>query len=139
MPDRRTTDRRKSANTPDEKISRQRERREADRRDSPRFPMRFLVRDHGEDNLWEEREGDLSLGGIHWLAVHPPRGERVDVRFRLPGIPREIRAQGEIIRLSEAGKVLGFHVRFTDLDVESELAIARYIDEQLAPRARRGS
>jgi hypothetical protein len=100
-----------------------------DRRDSPRYAMSFLVRDLGEENLWEEREGDLSIGGIHWLGKTPPRGQHVEVRFRLPKVPREIRAQGEIIRLSEAGKGIGFHVRFTELDVESELAVARYIDD----------
>lgn len=101
--------------------------------------MHFLVREHGDQSAWEEREGDLSLGGIHWLATHPPRAEQVEVRFRLPGVPREIRAHAEIIRLSEAGKALGFHVRFTELAVESELAIARYIDDQVATRSRRDS
>ena len=60
-----------------------------------------------------------------------PKSQVVDVRFRLPGVPKEIRARGEIIRLSEGGKGIGFHVRFTELDVESELAVARYIDDLL--------
>src|SRR5687768_6337345 len=101
MSERRETDRRRSLNTPDEKISRQRDRRLGDRRDSPRYPMKFLVRDVGEDNHWEERDGDLSIGGIHWMGKTPPKGERVEVRFRLPGVPRELRALGEIIRLSD--------------------------------------
>jgi len=130
--ERRTLDRRSNPNTPEEKISRVRERRMEDRRDSPRFPMSFLVRDLGEDNLWEEREGDLSVGGIHWLGKTPPRGQNVEVRFRLPGVPRELRAQGEIIRLSSDDKGIGFHVRFTELDVTSELAIAKYIDDLIA-------
>lgn len=129
MSERRSIERRRSGNTPDEKISRVRERRMGDRRDSPRFPMKFLVRDTGEENLWEEREGDLSIGGIHWTGSTSPKGQHVDVRFRLPGVPKEIRAQGEIIRLTEAGKGLGFHVRFTELDVESELAVAKYLDD----------
>lgn len=102
-----------------------------DRRDSPRLPMTFLIRDQGEDSPWEEREGDISIGGIHWLGKTSPNSQKVEVRFRLPGVPKEIRAQGEIIRLSEGGKGIGFHVRFTELDVESELAVARYIDDQL--------
>ncbi len=131
MSERRTTERRSNTNTPEEKISRVRERRMGDRRDSPRYPMTFLVRDTGEDNVWEEREGDLSIGGIHWLGKTSPSSQKVDVRFRLPGVPKEIRAHGEIIRLSEGGKGIGFHVRFTELDVDSELAVARYIDDLL--------
>ncbi|MBX5481331.1 MAG: PilZ domain-containing protein [Myxococcaceae bacterium] len=137
MSERRQTDRRRSANTPEEKISRIRERRQGDRRDSPRYPMTFLVRDSGEDNLWEEREGDLSLGGIHWRGKTPPKGKAVDVRFRLPGVPREIRAQGEIIRLQDLDGGIHFHVRFTELDVKDELAIARYLDDRIAEDAAR--
>lgn len=97
--------------------------------------MTFLVRDQGEDNLWEERQGDLSIGGIHWTGKTPPKGQQVEVRFRLPGIPKELRASGEIIRLSEAGGGIGFHVRFTELDVKSELAIAKYLDDLITEGA----
>ncbi len=116
------------------------DRRQDDRRDSPRYPMSFLVRyaasgDAGSDGHWEEREGDLSIGGIHWKGKTPPLGKQVDVRFRLPGVSKELRAQGEIIRLSEEGGDISFHVRFTDLDVQSELAIAKYLDELIAAGA----
>lgn len=106
-----------------------------DRRDSPRIAMQFLVRDvglpHGE---WEEREGDLSLGGIYWRGKTAPHGTEVDVRFRLPGVPKEIRCRGEIIRVKAAGTTIDFHVRFTELDVQSELAIARALDDWMAER-----
>lgn len=103
--------------------------RHEDRRDSPRLPMRFLVRDTAAtEGAWEEREGDLGVGGIHWKGKTAALGTFVDVRFRIPGVPRELRARGEIIRISGGGKDLGFHVRFTDLDVQSELAIARHLD-----------
>lgn len=106
-----------------------------DRRDSPRYPMKFLVRDQGEKNHWEEREGDLSIGGIRWSGKTPPKGQSVEVRFRLPGVPKEIRAEGEIIRLQDLDKGIGFHVRFTELDVPSELAVARYLDDLIAAEA----
>ncbi|MEW5743666.1 MAG: PilZ domain-containing protein [Myxococcota bacterium] len=106
-----------------------------DRRDSPRIAMQFLVRDvglpHGE---WEEREGDLSLGGIYWKGKTAPHGTEVDVRFRLPGVPKEIRCRGEILRVKAAGATIDFHVRFTELDVQSELAIAKALDDWLAER-----
>jgi hypothetical protein len=94
--------------------------------------MSFLVREAGEENLWEERQGDLSTGGIFWQGETPPRAQRVDIRYRLPGVPSELRAQGEIIRIRQEGKGIGFHIRFVELDVLTELAIARYIDDQMA-------
>lgn len=104
-----------------------------ERRDSPRVPMKFLVRDVGlPDSPWEEREGDLSLGGISWRGKTAPHGVEVDVRFRLPQVPKEVRARGEIIRVKAAGVGIDFHLRFTELDVRSELAVARYLDELLA-------
>ena len=99
-----------------------------DRRESPRVPMRFLVRDLAESDAYLEREGDLSLGGIRWDGKYPASGTRVEVRFRIPGVAREIRALGEIIRVAEKGEGLDFHLRFTDLAVQAELEIARYLD-----------
>jgi hypothetical protein len=105
-----------------------------DRRDSPRVGMNFLIRDLGEkDAEWQEREGDLSLGGIYWKGKTPSHGTEVEVRFRLTGVPRELRAKGEIIRvLEQGGSSIDFHVRFTELDVESELAIAKFLDDWMA-------
>jgi hypothetical protein len=106
---------------------------EDERRDSPRVPMMFLVRDVGlRDGEWEERTGDLSLGGISWRGKTAPHGTEVDVRFRLPLVPKEVRARGEILRVKAAGVGIDFHLRFTELDVRSELAIARFLDEWLA-------
>ncbi len=102
-----------------------------DRRDSPRVAMKFLVREKGEEGAYEERDGDLSLGGIHWVGKTAPLGKDVEVRFRLPGVAREIRTDGEIIRLSSTeGKQIGFHVRFTELDLPDELSIARFLDDE---------
>jgi hypothetical protein len=104
-----------------------------DRRESPRVPMSFLVREVGNDaGEWEERDGDLSLGGISWSGKTPPLlGRDVDVRFRLPGVPKEQRVRGEIIRLTPNARGLEFSLRFTELETPIELAIARYLDEHL--------
>jgi hypothetical protein len=91
--------------------------------------MSFLIRDAGRPAAnWLEGEGNLSTGGIQWSGKRTPNGRLVDVRFRLPGVPREVHAKGEIIRVSGDNGTSRFHVRFTDLDVQSELAIARYLD-----------
>ncbi len=103
-----------------------------ERRDSPRVKMEFLLRDVGQrDGEWEAREGDLSLGGISWRGKTAPHGTEVDVRFRLPKVTRELRARGEIIRVKAARQGIDFHVRFTELDLQAELAIAKYLDDWL--------
>jgi hypothetical protein len=109
---------------------------EEDRRDSDRVPMTFLVRDADHDQGdWEERNGDLSLGGIAWPGKTAPLGKEVDVRFRLPGAARELRARGEIIRLKALDQGLYFQVRFLEIDTPTELAIARYLQEVTAQRS----
>ena len=130
MAERRDNDRRGTHEKVPEPISRKKERRDNDdRRDSPRVPMQFLLRDVAEGGSYVEREGDLAIGGIFWKGKYAALGTEVEVRFRLTGVPKEIRAMGEIIRVEDKGKGLDFHVRFTELDVLSELAIAKYIDE----------
>ena len=114
-------------------VEKKKKQTEDKRRDSPRVPMSFLVRDVGlRDGEWEERQGDLSLGGISWRGKTAPHGTEVDVRFRLPLVPKEVRARGEILRVKAAGVGIDFHLRFTELDVRSELAIARFLDEWIA-------
>ena len=126
MSDRRTS---RNSKNPDATKSSERRIKDDERRDSPRVPMKFLLRDVSEGGSYVEREGDLSLGGIYWRGKYPPHGTDVEVRFRLAGIPREIRAKGEIIRVMDRGNNIDFHVRFVELDVTSELEIAKYLDE----------
>ena len=129
MSERRNNDRRRNQASSNDKITRLGERRRGERRESPRAPMFFLIRDAGRDGAnWLEGEGNLSTGGIQWSGRRTPSSRLVDVRFRLPGVPREIHAKGEIIRVSGENGASKFHVRFVELDVQSELTIARYID-----------
>lgn len=103
-----------------------------ERRESPRVPMTFLVRGAtSRDSEWEERSGDLSLGGIYWKGTTAPAGMEVEVRFRLPAVTNELRARGEIIRVRAAGQGIDFHVRFTALELDAEMAIAKFLDEHL--------
>ncbi|MBM4282870.1 MAG: PilZ domain-containing protein [Deltaproteobacteria bacterium] len=103
-----------------------------DRRDSLRLPMRFLVRETSlTDGEWEEREGDISLGGIYWRGKTPALGREVDVRFSLRGVAKELRVRGEIIRVKTGDAGIDFHLRFTAVELEVELAIARYMDDWL--------
>jgi uncharacterized protein (TIGR02266 family) len=105
---------------------------EADRRESLRVPIRLMVRDAALGGSFEERAGNLSLGGVYFTEGHPPFGTQVEIRFVLPSERMEVRAQGEILRVSRDGGAFGAHVRFRDLPLESELAIARFLDKASA-------
>jgi len=99
-----------------------------ERRDSVRVPIRLLVRDPALGGSFEERAGNLSLGGVYFSEGHPPFGNRVEVRVVLPGTGVELRAVGEVLRVTREGGAFGAHVRFQDLPLESELALARFLE-----------
>jgi len=98
-----------------------------DRRDSDRVPCKFLVREAAQGGSFEERIGNLSIGGVYFAGLHPPTGSVIEVRFFVPGHESEIEARGEVIRVSREGEQFGAHIRFTDILLESELALARFL------------
>lgn len=99
-----------------------------DRRDSPRVPIRLKVRQAGGTEEWRERDGDLSLGGVAWNGDGLTAGTAVEVRFQLPGSPAEVEVRGEVLQVTQGPQGPAAHVRFQDLPVEAELAIARHLD-----------
>jgi hypothetical protein len=100
---------------------------EGDRRDSERVPIQLLVRDAALGGSFEPYEGNLALGGVYFDAFHPPAGTRLEVRFLVPGAREEVRATGEVLRVSREGQRFGAHVKFVDIPLEAELAIARFL------------
>lgn len=98
-----------------------------DRRESVRIPLQLLVRDSELGGSFEERPGNIGLGGAYYAEGHPPSGNRVELRFILPGARDEIRVGGEILRVSRDGFAFGVHVRFADMSLETEMAIARFL------------
>ncbi len=98
-----------------------------DRRESARVPIRILVRDAELGGSFEERSGNIGLGGVYYTEGHPPSGSRVELRFLLPGTRDEIRATGEILRVSREGDAFGAHVRFAEMSLEDEMAVARFL------------
>lgn len=103
----------------------------ADRRDSPRVPMKLRVRPlAGGDFV--EHDGDISIGGALFHAPEAKEGERFELRFQLPGAAQELSCQGEVLRVREAGEGRRVHLKFVELPIDQELAIARYIDDLLA-------
>ncbi len=105
----------------------------ADRRASARIPLRIMVRELAQGGSFDEHAGNLSLGGVFFTESHPPIGSLVEVRFVIPsGRGTEVRASGEIVRVSLEDREFGAHVKFHDLSLDAELAIARFL-EALAP------
>jgi len=98
-----------------------------DRRDSARIPLPLLVRDESLGGSFEERQGNLGLGGVFFDALHPPASDRFEVRFILPGAREEIRACAEVLKVTREGERFGTHLRFLDLPLDTELAIARFL------------
>jgi hypothetical protein len=98
-----------------------------DRRDSDRVPFRFAVRETTQGGSFEERDGNLSIGGVYFSGQHPPAGSAVEVRFFLPGYATEVRARGQVIRVSRADEQFGLHVKFTEIPLDAELALARFL------------
>ncbi|HET8539338.1 MAG TPA: PilZ domain-containing protein [Anaeromyxobacter sp.] len=102
---------------------------EADRRDSARVPVQLLVRDAGVGGSFEPYVGNLGIGGVYFEAYHPPVGSRVELRFLVPGAREEVRVTGEVLRVTREGPRFGAHVKFVDIPLDAELAIARHLQQ----------
>ncbi len=100
---------------------------EADRRDSARVPIPLLVRDAAVGGSFEPFLGNLGIGGVYFEAFHPPVGSRVELRFLVPGAREEIRVAGEVVRVTREGDRFGAHVKFVEIGLDAELAIARWL------------
>ena len=98
-----------------------------DRRDSRRVAIRLLVRDGALGGSFEPFDGNLGIGGVYFDGPHPPVGSRLELRFLVPGASEEVRALGEVLRVSREGDRFGAHVRFLEIPLEAELAIARWL------------
>ncbi len=102
---------------------------EADRRDSQRVPIQLLVRDAALGGSYEPFQGNLGIGGVYFDALHPPVGSRVELRFMVPGAREEVHAVGEVLRVSREGGHFGAHVKFVEIPLDAELAIARFLQQ----------
>jgi hypothetical protein len=131
MTERRTTNRRLRSLVP-EPLTRRRERRGDERRDSPRREIALDVREPGKKT--RACIGDLSVGGASFITTAPPAGDSVELMFNVPTYAGPIVASAVVVARRGIEKGTHVSVVFTDLEVEAELAIAQWFDDQL-PRA----
>ncbi|MFY0529378.1 PilZ domain-containing protein [Archangium gephyra] len=100
-----------------------------ERRESPRVPMRIRVRRENTSLAFDSREGNISLGGFAWFGAALSVGQKVEARFTLPGSAEELQVRGEVLHVGHGSRGSSAHVRFLDLPVETEMLIARYLDD----------
>ena len=131
--DRRTVSRRTRDLVP-EPLTRKRERRGDERRDSPRQEIALDVREPGLRS--RSCMGDLSVGGVSFVTTAPPAGDTVEVLFSVPTYVGPIAASGVVVARKGLPKGTQVSVVFIDLEVEAELAIAQWFEEQLPPVVR---
>ncbi len=103
---------------------------ESDRRDSLRVPIQLLVRDVALGGSFEPFQGNLGIGGVYFEAFHPPVGRRLELRVLVPGAREELRVAGEVVRVTREGARFGAHVRFVEIPLDAELAIARFLQQR---------
>lgn len=130
MTDRRTVERR---NRPliAEALTRKKERRSDERRDSPRREIALDVREAGQKS--RSCLGDLSVSGAAFVTVTPPMSDSVELMFSVPTYSGPIVASAVVVGRRGVEKGTQVSVVFTDIDVEAELAIAQWFDDSRTP------
>jgi hypothetical protein len=103
------------------------ERRQEDRRASVRAVRKVSVVAL-PSGAPKEVKADLSLEGAQFVLPSAPATQEMELRFRLPEIKDEVRIACRVQRLAAAGKDTSVLVRFGELDVRTELALARLLD-----------
>jgi Tfp pilus assembly protein PilZ len=108
------------------------DRRMGERRDSMRLPLQVAVKVDG--GAFEDYAGDISIGGVFFEKPLPVSyGEEVVLRFNLPQFDKQLEVRGEVMEITQGGSAIrsGTRVKFVELDLRSELLIARYLDESV--------
>jgi Tfp pilus assembly protein PilZ len=109
------------------------ERRMGERRDSQRLPLQVSVKIG--DRAFEAYAADISIGGVYFekqLPLSP--GEVVQLRFSLPQFDKKLEVAAEVMEAVQGdASPSGTRVRFVELDLRTELLIARYLDEGALP------
>ena len=106
------------------------ERRQGDRRESHRVPIEVQVKVGNEE--WKSHQGNVGIGGVYFRQpLDLPTGAVVGLRIDLPGLDKRVEAKAEVVEITAVGKptAIGTRVKFTELNLRSELLLARYLDQ----------
>ncbi len=102
---------------------------DADKRKQQRIPVEIWIEAERAGELYFQRASNLSVGGAYFGQTVPlPVGEKVALKFSLPGEAHEIVCQGEIVNAKE----LGMGVSFVDLADADRVRIQKLIDFHLS-------
>lgn len=128
MSDRRSGIDRRLRDLIPEPLTRVKDRRDNERRDSPRVSMRFWIRSlEPASGLPHAYEGQLGLGGVTFWTPYPPASPTVEVGLRIYSWPDEFNARGRVVREQIDENMTQVHVVFDELPIQQELALARYL------------
>lgn len=132
MAERRVVNRR-TRNLVPEPLTRKKERREEERRDSPRTEVALDVREPGKKG--RSCVGNLSVGGASFVTTEPVTGDSVELMLNIPTYVGPIVVNAVVVGRRTVGDRQQVNVVFVDLDVEVELAIAQWFDDSSGPKA----
>jgi len=105
-----------------------------ERRESPRIPVEMWVEESTERELYFQRSGNLSSGGIFLENTIPhPKGTVVNLQFTLPGDTVPIKVRGEIVNAA-ASDELGMGIKFVDVEPDVERRITEFVQRAEAAR-----
>ncbi|MCC6337056.1 MAG: PilZ domain-containing protein [Myxococcales bacterium] len=129
MRDRRVRSERRERHLIPEPLERKKERREDERRDSPRRLIALDVREPGKKS--RSCMGDLSVEGAAFVTTTPPAGDVVELMFSVPTYVGPIVTRGQVV--GRHGLRTGVQVSavFPDIDAEAQLAIAEWLQPSL--------
>jgi hypothetical protein len=102
------------------------ERVASDRRDSARVERGLRVRAEGAE-VAAPVQGELGLGGASWRQTTPV-SPRYEVSFHLPDLAEDVVAKAEVVRTEPEATATRVRVRFVELPLVVELALARFVE-----------
>jgi uncharacterized protein (TIGR02266 family) len=99
-----------------------------ERREAPRIRVEMWVEESTERELYFQRSGNLSEGGIFLENTIPhPKGTVVNLQFTLPGDTAPIKVRGQIVNAASSDE-LGMGIKFIDIDPADQSRIGTYIN-----------
>ncbi len=125
--ERRARTERRAQKLIDESVEVRRDRRDDERRDSPRVAGRFWVRDPSHGGISEVFDGDVSFQGAAFLVMHPPHGEVLEFGMWVPGAPGELRTRGRVVQRARRAGATSVHLRFEAMPVDFAIALSEHL------------